>query len=685
MPLFSAHVEKDGKTNCPINIYFPVPGTDLLLHPCHGPRAGGLGGAGVGPGEAGVGGAGGMPGHPGLDSSHMPGSTVMFNNVNSFYTPHQPFNTLPFSSYTVHHPATVRPTSRDIDMTGAGGQGAGAAMRHPSGGSVGSHTPPSPEDRAYTRPTQALMDRAGPGQRGSFTEARTCSSVGSDGQAGSSPGAGYRLLQPPSPASQKSPFDMTTMGMNKSLSSSYSSPSQVTSPGTGSAFQRTGGQVITAARLSGSAAYSIKQEPGSPASAGARPALVKTSASPSSPASPPPVSGARLGAQGSNGQGFTFPSPQANNNTHPISPAAGPEAASAAGPGVNNNNSSNNNLPRPGVSSKFRYPSGPSTVQTMSPGDSTTSNSAMSSREGTPGPGPRPWCGAEGASEVGPNTGPAPNIDISNVTVKEEFAPGPTPFSRAYDHTVDDYTRRPSVNLSYPPISSAGVSGHSIDSYSHLPSSGYPTYHHAMPQQVSLPPGRFHHPMRPGPVHPGLHGPASIPGRPLSLPGGGEVSLGSSHSNVKIGRRPAHLPKVLKFSDTTLPHGWIRKLKQRKHGKQAGRWDVYIYSPCGVKFASRKKLRNFFDKNNLQYDPEDFDFTPYGRHIEAGGGGSGHGGSRHLGSSSDSSSVGRSPVSVASPTSYNTPPGLHQDYKPDFMGEIRVNDIQIWTGSWMGY
>ena len=616
-----------------------------------------------------------MPGHPGLESSHMPGSTVMFNNVNSFYTPHQPFNTLPFSSYTVHHPATVRPTSRDIDMTGSGGQGAGgAAMRHPSGGSVGSHTPPSPEERAYSRPTQALLDRAVPGQRGSFTEARTCNSVGSDGQAGSSPGAGYRLLQPPSPASQKSPFDMTTMGISKSLGSSYTSPSQVSSPGTGSAFQRTGGQVITAgSRVAGSAGYSIKQEPGSPASGpGSRPALVKTSASPSSPASPPAVSGARLGP-GSNGagQGFTFPSPQANNNTgHPISPAAGPaEAATAAqGPVNNNSNSSNNNLPRPGVSSKFRYPSGPSTVQTMSPGDSTTSNSAMSSREGTPGPGPRPWCGAEGASEVGPSTAPAPNIDISSVTVKEEFVPGHNLVSRAsvYDHSVDDYTRRPSVNLSYPPISSAGVSGHTIDTYS-----GYPTYHHAMPQQVSLPPGRspFHHPMRPGPVHPGLHGPASIPGRPLSLPGGGEASLGSSHSNVKIGRRPAHLPKVLKFSDTTLPHGWVRKLKQRKHGKQAGRWDVYIYSPCGVKFASRKKLRNFFDKNNLQYDPEDFDFTPYGRHIEAGGGGSGHGGSRHL-SSSDTSSVGRSPVSVASPTSYNTPPGLHQDYKPDFMGKI---------------
>ena len=241
---------------------------------------------------------------------------------------------------------------------------------------------------------------------------------------------------------------------------------------------------------------------------------------------------------------------------------------------------------------------------------------------------------------------------------------------RPYDtatHPLDDYSRRPSVNLSYPAISTSVVSS-PIDTYS---STNYVGYHHAMPQQVAIPPRSFH-PMRPGPVHPGLHGTGSLPGRPLSLPGNGESS---SHSNVKIGRRPAHLPKVLKFSDNTLPHGWVRKLKQRKHGKQAGRWDVYIYSPCGVKFASRKKLRHFFEKNNLQYDPEDFDFTPYGRHIEQ---------SAHARHHSSSDTVHRSPSSVSSPSSsYNSgggasgaATGLHPaDYKSDYIGKILYSRV----------
>lgn len=163
----------------------------------------------------------------------------------------------------------------------------------------------------------------------------------------------------------------------------------------------------------------------------------------------------------------------------------------------------------------------------------------------------------------------------------------------------------------------------------------------------------------------------TLPHRPAAAaPGVGKSSTSlpsSSHGHVKIGRRPAHLPKVLKFSDKTLPPGWVRKLKQRKHGKQAGRWDVYIYSPCGVKFASRKKLKGFFEKNNLNYDPEDFDFTPYGRHIDsrvAGQLGTGStSGSRHNSSGStgsDGTHPGSSPASISNYSPTHSSPYMPQ-------------------------
>ena len=94
-------------------------------------------------------------GHPLDTSHHSMGSTVMFNNVNSFYTPHQPFSNIfsPAASYTVHHPA-ARPASRETE----------SSIRHPSGGSVGSHTPPSPEDRTSYKHGGVIMDRASGGR-----------------------------------------------------------------------------------------------------------------------------------------------------------------------------------------------------------------------------------------------------------------------------------------------------------------------------------------------------------------------------------------------------------------------------------------------------------------------------------------------------------------------------------------
>ena len=604
-----------------------------------------------------------MGAHHPLDTGHHSmGGAVMFNNVNSFYSPHQPFTNIfsPAASYTVHHPA-ARPPTRETEV-----------LRHPSGGSVGSHTPPSPEDRSNLRHGGVIMDRS--------SGVRT--SQGSD-QTSQSPGTAYRL--PPSPNTQKSPFDLTT---SLGLSKSQSIISHTVTSAFSSAAVRAG-SVISSGRLA-MPGVNIKQEPGSPANQGSPATRHSPRAGAGGTLTPPPANMSQPYSRqtripqtsnnttpaggGAGGPAFNFPSP---GQPHPISPA---EAGTNNSSNSNNNNSSTvgNSNSRP--ASKFRYPSGPHqpsqslSVQNMSPGETSAhsgaSNSALSSREGTPGPARQSWCADTD------HNGPAPNVDISNVQVKEEFGPGGV--MRPYENSqaLDDYSRRPSVNLSYPAvISSSGASSH-IDTYSNLSSpSSYGTYHHshhAMPQQVAIPPRGFH-PMRPGPVHPGLHpGVPAIPGRPaLSLPSNSESS---SHSNVKIGRRPAHLPKVLKFSDNTLPHGWVRKLKQRKHGKQAGRWDVYIYSPCGVKFASRKKLRHFFEKNSLQYDPEDFDFTPYGRHIEQ----SGHG--RHGHSSSEGSHRhGGSPssgASLASPTSsYSNPANLHTEYKSDFIGECSVLSV----------
>ena len=614
---------------------------------------------------------------------HLPttGSNGAFANANSFYNPHHTGFIFPHSSYTSGHPSP-RPASRE--QTVGSSQEVNATIRHPSGGSAGSGTPPSPEEGRLATSTY----------KQSVIRTSTDSAVGGHGSP-ATPGAPHTpyRMQPPSPANshlpQKSPFDMTTMGMSKAKPD-YPHNSQNSSPGhNSSAFTASGrpGSVIATARMNPSSPYqssvNIKQEPGSPAQYG--PASVVNRAvkqepnQPNSPrnrnATPPPSSTTaassatstsstnsptatapsaqnlanRVPHGASSQAGFNFSSPQphtpASASTTPISPAA---TIGETNPG------------RP--ASKFRYPSGPTAVQNLSPGGESTSTSAMSSREGSPGPqapgGPRhSWCGEE-------SSGAAPNIDISTVQVKEEFGVHPSMRYQSHVNTTtshDDYSRRPLVNIAHYPSPMPPVSSHMDYMSGYGVGSHYLGHQH---QGVALPP-RSLHGMRPGAsLHPGFG--AGIPGRPLSLPGNSESS---SHSNVKIGRRPAHLPKVLKFSDNTLPHGWIRKLKQRKHGKQAGRWDVYIYSPCGVKFASRKKLRCFFEKNNLQYDPEDFDFTPYGRHIEAGGHGRHHS-SSDSGPSRLTGPASCSPASLSSPSSSsftNHQPLSHTEYKSEFI------------------
>ncbi|EEB10640.1 conserved hypothetical protein [Pediculus humanus corporis] len=54
-----------------------------------------------------------------------------------------------------------------------------------------------------------------------------------------------------------------------------------------------------------------------------------------------------------------------------------------------------------------------------------------------------------------------------------------------------------------------------------------------------------------------------------------------------------------------LKDGWKRVEVTRKNGVYAGKADIYIFSPDGNKFRSKKELVNYLAANNLPYKAED--------------------------------------------------------------------------------
>ena len=114
-----------------------------------------------------------------------------------------------------------------------------------------------------------------------------------------------------------------------------------------------------------------------------------------------------------------------------------------------------------------------------------------------------------------------------------------------------------------------------------------------------------------------------------NLPNSNTASSSSSSQSVDQKKFPGRVPprsrpvvdpnRTPLFEDDTLPHGWHRKVSQRKSGASAGRYEVFIIGPTHKRFRSRNELKSFFEKTGeTTLNPDDFDFSTFGRNNTVG-------------------------------------------------------------------